>query len=358
MQAIRRAILTGLKQGAVAWTPRAWSALAARLHAAQVRENPVYRAWVRAHGKGKRPCAMPVAAWREARVFCGRGRPGAVFESSGTTSASRGRHFFRDLAIYEASVVAGWSWAIEEWSRRGIVSSRAWGLDRAARFVALMPSPRAAPRSSLSRMLEILGRRFGGGAEFWPMRGERGEGAALARRLGELAEGGDAVVIFGTAFGWVHFLDACAAHRRRLRLGRRALAIETGGYKGRTREVPREELHRTISWRLGIPRPRVRVEYSMCEISSQAWSVGEALRFPPWCRARVVPPLAGGALRKGEPGVLEVHDLANTDSCGFVRTEDLAVEAGGGFVLAGRAPRAGLKGCSLAHEGDARFRAA
>lgn len=347
---VRGTILERLERGATAWTPSTQRRIEARLHAEQVRGNPVYRGWVRANGKRKQPSPLPVAAWRESRVFCGRGRAGAVFESSGTTSASCGRHFFRDLAVYEASVVAGWEWVVGEWARLGVVPPCRGETGRRVHYLALMPSPAEAPRSSLSRMLEILARRFEGGPGFWAMRRGKWDWAGLARRLEEASKKHDATVIFGTAFGWVHFLDWCTARGRRFRMGRGALAIETGGYKGRSREVPREALHRGIARTLGVPSGHVQVEYSMCELSTQAWSIGRSLRFPPWCRIRVAPLLAGGRLRRGEPGALEIHDLANTDSCAFVRSEDLAVAVGGGFRLAGRAPRAGLKGCSLGHE--------
>jgi hypothetical protein len=295
---------------------------------------------------------MPIAAWREARVFCGRGRPGAVFASSGTTSSRRGKHCFRDLAVYEASVVAGWDWARAEWARRGAA------VGEKARFLALMASPGEAPGSSLSRMLGILARRAGEGPAFWALRGGRWDWPGLARRLRQAGAAGRGTVVFGTAFAWVGFLDWCAARGGRFRLGRTALAVETGGTKGRSREVSREGLHRAIAGTLGLPRGRVRSEYSMCELSSQAWSFGDRFAFPPWCRARVAPFLGGGGRRGRGAGVLEVADLANTDSCAFVRTEDLARAAGKGFRLAGRAPRAVAKGCSLEHERGARVRPA
>lgn len=347
---VRSEILRLLRGGAAAWDPATWRRVASRLHADQARRNPIYRGWVRANGGGKRPSAMPLAAWREARVFCGRGRAREVFESSGTTSTLRGRHYFRDLAVYEASVVAGWEWGVGEWMKPGAASLRRREHGRKFQYLALMPSPTEAPRSSLSRMLEILARRFEGGPCFWAMRRGKWDWDGLVRRLEKEGRGTDTTVVFGTAFGWVHFLDWCAARGRRFRLGRRVLAIETGGYKGRSREVSREELHRGMARTLGIPPGHIQVEYSMCEISSQAWSIGGLLYFPPWCRVRVMPPRAGEKLRRGEPGILEIHDLANTDSCAFVRSEDLAVADGEGFFLAGRVPRAGLKGCSLGHE--------
>ncbi len=92
----------------------------------------------------------------------------------------------------------------------------------------------------------------------------------------------------------------------------------------------------------------------MCELSSQAYSfpkgARQVFRFPPWCRTRILKPGSTKICRAGEKGVLEIHDLANLDSCSFLRTEDVAVARGKGFELYGRLPRAELKGCSLAFE--------
>jgi hypothetical protein len=123
--------------------------------------------------------------------------------------------------------------------------------------------------------------------------------------------------------------------------------------------MKRPELHRRLERFLGVKASDVHSEYSMCELSSQAYSfrlkgakgAGRLIfRFPPWCRHRVVRPGSSVPVSEGETGVLEIHDLANLDSCAFLHTEDMAIRRGDGFELIGRLPRAGLKGCSLAFE--------
>jgi len=355
---LRSEILQRLRRGVSAWTPSERRRLERRLHAEQRRRNPVYRRWTQAEGCAARPVALPIVAWREARVYGGGGRPAAVFESSGTTSALRGVHFFRDLAVYEESVVSGWAWAVSEWSKIGVAPAWLRRGGGGVHWMALMSSASEAPRSSLSRMLEILARRTQAASLFWARRKGRWNWGGLARRLRAAEGSGDGLVLFGTAFGWVRFSEWCAARGRRFRFGSRALAIETGGTKGRSREISRDELHRAIARLLGVPRRGVQSEYSMCELSSQAWSFEGRFRFPPWCRARVASRVGGARRRAGARGVLEIYDLANTDSCAFVRTEDLAEGGEEGFTLAGRAPRAAFKGCSLAHEQDDRVGAA
>src|SRR5688572_3687653 len=129
------------------------------------------------------------------------------------------------------------------------------------------------------------------------------------------------LIIVGTAFNFVHLLDHFAANNMRYRLARGSRVLETGGYKGQSREVPREELHALITKHLGIPRENIVTEYGMSELSSQAYDrvIGVApservFHFPPWCRAQVISPETGGEVSEGETGLLRLFDLANVRS--------------------------------------------
>ena len=131
--------------------------------------------------------------------------------------------------------------------------------------------------------------------------------------------------------------------------------MEPGGYKGRSREVSKAGLHRTITDRLGIPARRILSEYGMCELSSQAYdgTLGRAndaprlFRFPPWARARVVSPETMQKVALGQAGLLQITDLANVGSVLSLQTEDLAKRHDDGFELLGRAELAESRGCSL-----------
>ncbi len=140
-----------------------------------------------------------------------------------------------------------------------------------------------------------------------------------------------------------------ATENRPLLPGREHLVVvETGGMKGRRRELLREELHTIICRGLGIDR--VHSEYGMTELLSQAWSPGEGrFRCPPWMRVRVrdpYDPLSPAA--PGSTGVLDVLDLANADSCAFIATEDLGrILPDGSFEVLGRLDASDLRGCNL-----------
>ncbi|MBI4024097.1 MAG: hypothetical protein HY360_03895 [Verrucomicrobia bacterium] len=334
------------------------------VHRHQLRHDPVFRRWCGARQKPAErrgaifrathpPACLPVIAFKETCVCSFRvSRRNPWFESSGTTSAGAGmtsRHHFRSLDLYERSVIEGWKWQLQ--IRNSEFGIRNWA--------ALMPSFDEKPHSSLSCMAAILMREFGDGNGFWCMTCGKWNWSGFRSHLNRLKKLRRPAALFGTAFAWVHFLDWCAARQIGFLMPAGSMILETGGYKGRSREIERTELHRRLRRLFGVKASDVHSEYSMCELSSQAYSFqpegakGEGrpiFRFPPWCRHRVVQPGSSISVSEGETGVLEIHDLANLDSCAFLRTEDMAIRRGDGFELIGRLPRAGLKGCSLAFE--------
>jgi hypothetical protein len=174
------------------------------------------------------------------------------------------------------------------------------------------------------------------------------------------------LVMLGTAFSFVHLVDYLASRKLSFTLPPGSRVMETGGYKGRSRSLPKMELHALITERLGIPPSHVVCEYGMSELSSQAYDEGAGVRcqvsgnppspasnapriyhFPPWARVQIISPEAGREVANGETGLIRVFDLANVWSVMAVQTEDLGVRRGDGFELIGRAALAEPRGCSL-----------
>ncbi len=268
--------------------------------------------------------AVPAAAFKVFDLSCvPTDETAAVFHSSGTTGAQTSRHYFDQdaLALYEISLRAGFGAALPK---------------RPKTLWALMPEPSASPHSSLSHMLGALG----AGRFFWD------DNAALAAALAEVSE---PVTLFGTAFAFVQLFDGA---RLNWRLPEGSVVVETGGFKGRTREVPRGELYDLFGSRLGVPLTHCFSEYGMSEMASQFYGQGldPEKRGPHWVRTRTIDPETGDDAPPGTPGLLRHYDLANFNSVMALQTQDLGTLTPGGFVLHGRAPDAEVRGCSLTVE--------
>jgi hypothetical protein len=217
------------------------------------------------------------------------------------------------------------------------------------RYLALTPQPANVPHSSLVHMLEVVIQDFGGtGSGFTGRVG--GDGAwelgleATLEALESACTDGAPILVLGTAFLFVHLLDALSAQGRNFRLPSGSRVMETGGYKGRSRSLPRAELHAAIARQLGDPQ--IIPEYGMSELSSQAYESGGRFRFPPWVRIRTLHPETGLDTPDGEPGILRIHDLANVWSVAALDTSDLGRRHGQSFELLGRAAEAEPRGCS------------
>jgi hypothetical protein len=131
--------------------------------------------------------------------------------------------------------------------------------------------------------------------------------------------------------------------------------LDTGGFKGQSREMAMEDFYRQLSSTLGVPRSECINMYGMTELSTQFYDAGNATlpsikSGPHWIRTRVVDPLSGAEVPAGERGILVHCDLGNFNSVTTILTEDVGVEVEGGFLLLGRAQGAQAKGCSLAVE--------
>lgn len=309
-----------------------------------------------------------------------------VFESSGTTLQARSLHYHNalSLAIYERSA---WRWFCAH-----MTPEVARGQTLPWQGLFLTPSPDEAPHSSLVYMLDVVRRELGLEHEVFVGRVARGGTWKLDLRktlrvLKRACAEDKPVLALGTALSFVYLLEALEARGLRFKLPPGSRVMETGGYKGRRRELPKRRLYAWISRRLGVPPEYIVSEYGMCELSSQAydWVAGapsgagksgglraRRFRFPPWARALVtfpdsgekvlslfgqIPdhewwllltsPEIGDEVAVGERGLVRVIDLANVFSLLAVQTKDLALRHEDGFELLGREPGIGQRGCSL-----------
>lgn len=331
-----------------------FGALALRVFAHQFERNDPYRAYCLRRGETPDSIsdwteipAVPTDAFRSAALVCG-GPEGAVaaFRTSGTTEGAerRGTHYFPDLALYDAALLAGF---------------RAHLLPDDARLpiLSLIPPPSEAPDSSLSHMLGQVVEKVGGeGSRFVVGAGGLGVEAAIAWLRGA-ERGQEPVLVAGTSFAFVHLLDAMRERGETIRLPAGSRGMDTGGFKGRSREVSREELYAGLAAGLGIPVEWWVNEYGMTEMSSQFYDgeagragavAGRVHRGPAWVRTRAYDPETLAPVADGEVGVLRHWDLANLGSIMVLQTSDLGRVVPGGFQLLGRARGAEARGCSIA----------
>jgi hypothetical protein len=376
--------------------------LALELFALQFQYNAAYRKICEARGltpgvveHWTQIPAVPTAAFKELELTClASEERAAVFHSSSTTQQKPSRHFHNaeSLAVYEAAL---WPWfrhhllsdklklELQPSAALAGVQASACGCgDEDFGLIILAPAAAQAPHSSLVHMFETVRQKLG--AEETAFVGKLADDGAWTmdfdRMIATLgnnpqSEARNSKLILGTAFSFVHLLDYLAERNLRFDLPAGSRVMETGGYKNRSRSMPKAELHQLITERLGIPSSRIICEYGMSELSSQAYDLGAPasrrqvfsnatkelaggtlalpgyatrhFHFPPWARVQIISPETGCEVADGETGLIRVFDLANVFSVMAIQTEDLGIRRDENFELIGRAALAEARGCSL-----------
>jgi phenylacetate-coenzyme A ligase PaaK-like adenylate-forming protein len=303
---------------------------ALEIFAFQYAENPLYRQYVQTLGID--PSAvnslydipfLPVAFFKTQSVRTGSWTPAATFESSGTTGMVTSRHEVKDLDLYKKSFTAAFQRSygpVQEWC-----------------IIGLLPAYLERSNSSLVLMVDELIK-----ASSHPDSGTYlYDHEALHAVLRRLEQQGQKTLLIGVTFALLDF-----AEKYEMRL-KHTVIMETGGMKGRRKEITRAELHATLTSRLGVSA--IHAEYGMTELLSQAYSSGNGLfRCPPWMKVLVRKeddPLDVSGV--GE-GIVNIIDLANIWSCSFIATDDVGlVFPDGSFQVSGRVDNSDIRGCSL-----------
>jgi phenylacetate-coenzyme A ligase PaaK-like adenylate-forming protein len=296
----------------------------------QYADNPLYRQYADALGvlpdrvrTLQEIPFLPVRLFKTHPVRTGNFIPEIVFESSGTTGSDTSRHEVRDLNLYRNSFTAGFErfyGPVGEWC-----------------VIGLLPAYLERSHSSLVLMVhELIGSSGHPDSGFYLY-----DHDTLHAVLQRLERQGQKTLLIGVTFALLDFAEKYAMSLRH------TVVMETGGMKGRRREITRNELHDYLKERLGVSS--IHAEYGMTELLSQAYSSGDGLfACPPWMRAlvrREDDPL--DVMIQGE-GLLNIIDLANTWSCSFLATEDIGrIGPDGQFEVSGRADNSDVRGCSL-----------
>ncbi|MBI4573399.1 MAG: hypothetical protein HY713_08985 [candidate division NC10 bacterium] len=352
---LRRAILEVIGKGPD--QPRddeAFNALALRLFAYQFQANGPYRKFC--ERRGRTPDAVrswldippvPIAAFKELTLACGPEEQAvACFMTSGTTNPEkRGKHYHFTLDVYDASAQTFFEANVLPDTGR-------------LPLLILGSPPDLMPHSSLSHYLWVLSCRFGGAGRSFYIGKDGLEADRLVADLRGAEQAGTAICVLGASFAFVHILDVCEGRGLRFRLPPGSRVMDTGGFKGRSREVPQEALYRLIGEHLGVPADHCVNMYGMTELSMQCYDsplrrrhLGRrevrTMEAPPWARTIILDPETLAVAPEGERGIICHYDLANCSSVVGILTEDLGVATPEGFQFLGRVGGAESRGCSV-----------
>jgi hypothetical protein len=296
----------------------------------QYQNNPVYRQYtdtLRIDPASVRTIPripfLPIGFFKTHPIRTTEFTPAAVFESSGTTRTGNSHHDIKDLSLYKKSFTTGFE--------------SFYGDPRDWCIIGLLPSYLERSGSSLVVMTDELIRMSGHPDSGFYLH----EYEKLYSTLSRLEEKGQKTLLIGVTFALLDF-----AEKYSLAL-RHTVVMETGGMKGRRKEMVRPELHGYLMQRLGLSS--IHAEYGMTELLSQAWSRGQGLFEPvPWMKVLVRSEDDPFGITEEGSGILNIIDLANIYSCSFLATEDTGkVYADGRFEVSGRVDNSDIRGCSL-----------
>ena len=328
-----------------------FDALALRLFGWQYGNNAAYRRFCQRRGVTPRNVkrwaeipAVPIDAFKQLELRC---QPAAAsdrtFMTSGTTRSDvRGRHHHPTLCVYDSSMKHNFSLRFMR------------GVER-MRMGILFPTEAAMPNSSLAHYLALAASEFGT-AESRYLVGETGlDTSGICDALSEAERTGIPYALLGATYSFVLLMDQLHQRGISFRLPPGSRVLDTGGYKGQSRELPLESFYAQLSQVFGVGRSSCINMYGMTELSTQFYDNGNAVvpsvkSGPHWIRSRLVDPSTGRDVPVGKRGILVHCDLANFNSVTTILTEDVGVSVDGGFLLLGRAEGAQARGCSLAVE--------
>ena len=267
--------------------------------------------------------AMPIGFFKTETVQTGNYEPALFFESSGTTGMDQSKHYLKDETVYQRSFFTAFEQVY------GPVTN--WCI------IGLLPAYLERPHSSLVYMVEHLIQATNNARSGFYLYDHE----ALAQTLKVNEAAGQKTLLIGVTFA---LLDFAAQYQMPLQ---HTTILETGGMKGRRKELTRAEVHETLMNAFQVPT--IHGEYGMTELLSQAYATGNGIyKCPQWMRVLVTEEEDPLTVKTSGRGTLQVIDLANIHSCSFIATEDVgAVYADGSFEVFGRMDHSALRGCSL-----------
>ena len=293
----------------------------------QWKNNKLYKHYCEAHKKSPRNVTsiddipfLPISFFKKTKIQSGNWPLTEFFLSSGTTGRTKSRHYINDLAFYKQNcerIFEGIYGSLKQWT-----------------IFALLPNYYGNKYSSLIAMINHFIHLASPQSRF--ILDDMGQ-------LKYLLENTERAMVFGVSYALLELAKVVESTD-----WSRHIFLETGGMKGRGREMVRSELHGIFKKAFGSAM--VHSEYGMTELLSQAYSTDEGyFRFPKWVCPKVyeiTDPLT--LSKKGSYGLMNIIDLANIDTCAFIETQDIGKMVDkGSFQILGRLDNSDVRGCNL-----------
>lgn len=297
----------------------------------QFENNPVYRSFcdlLYVHPSDVRNIEqipfLPIQFFKSHQVLSSLDEIQETFTSSGTTGSFTSKHHVTDLSLYQQSYSIGFD--------------NFYGNIEQYTVLALLPNYLEREGSSLIYMVDDLIQKSNqSDSGFYLNNLEE-----LSEKLIQLDAQGQKVLLIGVTFALLDLIE-----KQQFQL-KNTIVMETGGMKGRRKELTRLELHRTLEKGFGVNQ--IHSEYGMTELLSQGYSKGQGIfECPPWMKVLTRDTEDALTILDNEKtGGLNVIDLANYNSCSFIATQDLGkVHKDGRFEVLGRFDHSDIRGCNL-----------
>lgn len=312
-------------------TPAEFELQALNVYRFQYHNNEVYHTYCGYLGKDTETVKrvadipfLPIGFFKSKRISSGNRDPEVIFSSSGTTGSTTSKHYVASLAVYQKS----YRKAFEQF----------YGKIEEYCILALLPSYLERKGSSLIYMVDDLIQKSGHQDSGFYL----DDLSSLYEKIRQLDSKGQKTLLIGVSFALLDFVEHFPMKLTN------TVIMETGGMKGRRKELIRAELHQQLSKGFGVPT--IHSEYGMTELLSQAYSSGNGIfKTPPWMKILIRDTEDPLSLQKaGKTGGLNVIDLANIHSCSFIATQDLGKKhQDGSFEILGRFDNSDIRGCNL-----------
>lgn len=267
---------------------------------------------------------LPIQFFKSERVLSNENPIEITFTSSGTTGSQTSSHFVTDVSMYEQSYLQGFS--------------QFYGNIENYVVLALLPSYLEREGSSLIYMVEDLIRKSNHSESGFYLHNYE----ELTKKLIELDHSGQNVILIGVTYALLDLVEKQPFNLKN------TIIMETGGMKGKRKEMIREELHTILQKGFGVNA--IHSEYGMTELLSQAYSLGNGIfDCPPFMKILIRDTEdALTFVENQKTGGINVIDLANINSCSFIATQDLGKKYdNGSFEVLGRFDNSDIRGCNL-----------